>query len=84
MRHRVDRAKTIIMAAIAFAVIVCIVVICVEDRREPRFKVVEKYQDCRVLVDTETGVGYVEYKGSFTALYDADGNLYRPNGWRDY
>ena len=55
---------------------------------ESRFKVVERWEDCSVLVDTETGIGYlVTYDGlpqGITVMYDFDGNIYRPNGWRDY
>lgn len=51
-----------------------------------RFKVAERFNGGCVYVDTETGVGYGCIYGNSTIfpLYDADGNLYRPNGWRDY
>ena len=53
-----------------------------------RFRVVETYGDGAVLVDKDTGIGYFRYwNGGHLAtfpLYDQDGELYRPNGWRDY
>lgn len=53
-----------------------------------RFRVVETYGDGAVLVDKDSGIGYFRYvySGSFAMfpIYDEDGNLYRPNGWRDY
>lgn len=51
---------------------------------ERRFKVVEEYSDCCILVDKETGIGYCHKGYAIFPLYDADGELYRPNGWRDY
>jgi len=54
-----------------------------QSNRPARFKAVETYTDCTVLVDTETGVSYVQYGKALAPLYDADGNLYRSNGWRD-
>ena len=55
-------------------------------RAPRRFKVVENFNGGCVYVDTETGIGYGCIYGNSTIfpLYDADGNLYRPNGWRDY
>ena len=53
-----------------------------------RFRVVETYGDGAVLVDKDSGIGYYRYTygGSFAMfpIYDEDGRLYRPNGWRDY
>lgn len=55
---------------------------------ESRFKVVERWADCYVLVDTQTGIGYLKLSNAnesgLTVMYDFDGNIYRPNGWRDY
>lgn len=45
---------------------------------------VEFYDDMIVYVDTYTGISYGQYQGAIFPLYDKDGNLYRPNGWRDY
>lgn len=56
--------------------------------RRERFDVVEEHSDCFIIVDKETGIGYLRYGygsgGGISPLYDADGELYRPNGWRDY
>ena len=53
-----------------------------------RFRVVETYGDGVILVDKDSGIGYFRYAygGSIAMfpIYDEDGNLYRPNGWRDY
>ena len=49
-----------------------------------RFDVVERYSDCCIIVDKETGIGYLHYGYGISPLYDANGELYRPNGWRDY
>ncbi len=52
--------------------------------KNDRFKVVEQYGAYEVIVDTETGIGYLQRGGGgITIMYDADGNIYRPNGWRD-
>lgn len=51
-----------------------------------RMKKVEMYHDMNVYVDKDTGVAYAEMKGKQGAwfpLYDYNGDLYRPNGWRD-
>lgn len=55
-------------------------------REGSRFKVVEKYDDCWIFVDKETGIGYFVMEGQYalTPLYDENGELYRPNGWMDY
>lgn len=55
-------------------------------RAPQRFKVVEQFEGGVVWVDTETGIGYAQLygAGSVFPLYDKDGELYRPNGWRDY
>lgn len=55
-------------------------------RAPDRFKVVEHFQGGVVYVDTDTGIGYAQLygAGSVFPLYDKDGELYRPNGWRDY
>ena len=51
-----------------------------------RFKVVERFEGGCVYVDRETGIGYARLydTGDTFPLYDFDGSLYRPNGWRDY
>lgn len=49
-----------------------------------RFAIVERYSDCVIMVDKETGIGYLHYGYGISPLYDANGELYRPNGWRDY
>ena len=54
-----------------------------------RFKKVEQYKDLNVYVDTDTGIAYGMLYDQTNSrvmfpLYDKDGNLYRPNGWRDY
>lgn len=49
-----------------------------------RFVIVERYSDCSIMVDKETGIGYLHYGYGMSPLYDANGELYRPNGWRDY
>lgn len=51
-----------------------------------RFQCIEQWEDCYVLVDTETGIGYLKtgYDGGLSVMHDFDGNIYRPNGWRDY
>ena len=54
-----------------------------------RFRVVEQYKDLNVYVDTDTGIAYgaLYDQGNSRVmfpLYDKDGNLYRPNGWRDW
>jgi len=52
--------------------------------KNDRFKVVERYGAYVVIVDTDTGIGYLRYRDSaLTVMYDANGELYRPNGWRD-
>lgn len=51
--------------------------------KNDRFKVVERYGVDEIIVDTETGIGYLHYGYGISPLYDADGELYRPNGWRD-
>ena len=56
----------------------------VQVSKEARFKVVEEYLDCCILVDKETGIGYCHKGYAIFPLYDANGELYRPNGWRDY
>lgn len=55
-------------------------------RAPDRFKVVEQFNGGCIYVDTETGIGYAQLygAGSVFPLYDKDGELYRPNGWRDY
>lgn len=54
--------------------------------RNSRFRVVERLGGgYSVIVDRETGIGYLGIGSRVqTVLYDADGNIYRPNGWRDY
>lgn len=53
-----------------------------------RFRVVETYGDCTILQDVDTGICYCLYQDNghdeIFPFYDADGNLYRPNGWRDF
>ena len=53
---------------------------------ENRFKVVERFSNgYYIMVDKETGVGYLNTgSGGITVMYDKDGEVYRPNGWRDY
>ncbi len=55
-----------------------------EKQHVDRFEMVERYDDMSVLVDKETGIGYARFAGEIFPLYDKDGELYRPNGWRDY
>lgn len=59
----------------------------IERHDEQRLKCVEQWRDCYILVDKETGVGYLMKSDSggvaITVMYDADGEIYRPNGWRD-
>ena len=74
---------------IFWAVILAVLIIglltgCGKQAENKRFKKVEQYYDCAVFVDTYTGIGYVHYGYGLCPMYDADGNLYRPNGWRDY
>ena len=50
-----------------------------------RFREVEKFGDGSIYVDVDTGLGYFRYKdGSIFVIYNTEGQIYRPNGWRDY
>lgn len=91
MLKRVDAVKTSLMVLFILGAVIWIISLVLTDtpqgvavRGYNRFQQVEQYDDCQVLVDTETGVSYVKYKNSLSPLYDVDGSLYRPNGWRDY
>lgn len=72
--------------------ILCILIIIIIflsgcGRSSNRFKYVEKCGDGYfVIVDTETGIAYLKSTngGGITVMYDKDGEIYRPNGWRDY
>lgn len=52
--------------------------------RYHRFQTVEKYNDCIIAVDRDTGIGYFMMGDRMCPVYKSDGELYRPNGWRDY
>ena len=53
--------------------------------KERRLQCVETYEDCYIVVDMETGIGYLKTTdGGLTVMYDSNGEIYRPNGWRDY
>jgi hypothetical protein len=50
-----------------------------------RFREVEKFGDGSIFVDVDTGLGYFKNKsGGMFPIYNVDGEIYRPNGWRDY
>ena len=56
-----------------------------EEPEDSRFKTVEEFSNGYfVVVDKETGIGYLRFWDSITVMYDKDGEIYRPNGWRDY
>ena len=91
MKKTKDIKWMIELCAVIMIVLIGIAIIMALSRRGQassetlaRFKAVETYSDCTVLVDTETGVSYVQYGDALAPLYDSDGNLYRANGWRDY
>ena len=58
----------------------------VEKNGYNRFKKIAIYKDGYEVVDQDTGIGYFVFYNTRGAvvLYDEQGNLYRPNGWRDY
>ena len=72
--------------AVLMVIILAAVVLRTERPKDPRFKVVERFEGGCIWVDTETGIGYgqiYDSDKSLFPLYDTDGELYRPNGWRD-
>lgn len=81
--------------AVIVLIIVCIMIACAGcgNNQQPaqhnykRMKLVEQYKDLDVYVDTATGIAYGYWRSSYDhglfPLYDAEGEHYRPNGWRD-
>ena len=84
--------KNRILIIIWAVLVIALLVGCGDERiirhKERRFQVLETYEDCVILVDRETGIGYLKTVDTggvgITVMYDSDGNIYRPNGWRDY
>ena len=84
-----------IMALLMAAILAAILIGCGQPKTDvqkydyKRFRIVEQYKDLNVYVDTDTGIAYgalYDHGNSrvMFPLYDKDGNLYRPNGWRDW
>ena len=55
----------------------------IERNSYSRFKTVESYKDCVIIVDKDTGIAYFVKADKMSPVYDSNGELYRPNGWRD-
>lgn len=53
----------------------------IKKHHDKRFLFVERYRDCLIYVDTETGVKYANYDGCMTVLLDGYGN---PLVWEGY
>ena len=71
------------LLAIALSISMILLMGCGQ-RAPDRFKAVEHFKGGTVYVDTETGIGYANLGGgAMFPIYDKDGELYRPNGWRD-
>ena len=75
-----------ILTAVILTAVMISAVLRIEHPEDPRFKVVERFEGGCIYVDTETGIGYGRLydSESMFVLYDTDGTIYRPNGWRDY
>ena len=84
--HTIIAMVTVVIMGLILAFVLVAAVKRVERPEHPRFQVVERFEGGCIWVDTETGIGYGQIYDSNRSLfpiYDVDGTLYRPNGWRD-
>ena len=55
------------------------------EKEEHRMRVLQRGEDCTILVDTDTGVCYLRTSyGGLCVMVDHTGKPYIANGWRDW